>query len=127
MRRFFQYALLLAALIFAIIGISGLLGRVISTAQPRRGSELAGSLALAIVGVPVLYAIGRWVHQTLAGDPAERDRLWWSFYVNVVLIASLATASAFLIGIANDVIEGVRYDGSLVASSVVLTAVWATH
>ncbi len=90
-RRLFQYALLLAALLVAAFGVGGLLSRVISDAAARRGTELAGPLALTVVGVPVFWFLGRWIWQQLETDPVEQESAGWSFYINVALVGSFVT------------------------------------
>lgn len=126
-RRLFQYALLLAALVVAASGISGLLSRAISDAAARRGSELAGPLALTVTGVPVFWLLGRWIWQQLQTDPVERDSLGWSLYINVVLLGSLITAVSLAFAIAGSFIDGDGYDGTLVAPFVVAVAAWSSH
>lgn len=126
-RRLFQYALLLAALLVAASGISGLLSRVISDAAARRGSELAGPLALAVTGVPVFWLLGRWIWRQLQTDPDERDSIGWSLYVNLVLIGSLITAVSLAFAVADGFIAGDGYDGTLVAPLVVAGVVWMAH
>lgn len=126
-RRLFQYALLLAALVVAASGISGVLERVISDAAARRGTELAGPLALTVVGVPVFWLLGRWMWRQLQADPAEQGSVGWSFYLNAALIGSLITAVSTAFAIADGFIEGDGYQGTLVAPFLVAAAVWSTH
>jgi hypothetical protein len=127
LRRLFQYVLLLAALLVATSGISGVLGRVISDAAARRGTELAGPLALTVVGVPVFWLLSRWIWAQLQTDPAERGSVGWSFYLNVALIGSLIAAVSTAFAIAEGLIEGDGYEGTLVAPFVVAVAVWSAH
>lgn len=126
-RRLFQYALLLTALLVAAFGVGGILGRIISDADARRGSELAGPLALAVVGVPVFWFLGRWIWQQVQTDPIERDSFGWSLYINVVLLGSLLTAVSTAFAFADKVIQGDRYDGNTVAAFLVALAIWAGH
>ena len=126
-RRLFQYVLLLAALIVAAFGVGGLLSRLISDAVARRGSELAGPLALAVVGIPVFWLLGQWIWRQLKTDPAERDSVGWSLYINVALIGSLVTAVSTAFAIAGGFIEGDGYEGATVAAFLVAIAVWSGH
>jgi hypothetical protein len=126
-RRLFQYVLLLAALIVAAFGVGGLLGRVISDAAARRGSELAGPLALTVTGVPVFWFLGRWIWQQLQSDPLERHSVGWSLYINVTLVGSLITAVSTAFTIAGGFIEGDGYDGTVTAAFAVAVAVWSGH
>ncbi|MEA2000961.1 MAG: DUF5671 domain-containing protein [Actinomycetota bacterium] len=127
LRRLFQYVLLLAALVVAASGVSGVLGRVISDAAARRGTELAGPLALTVVGVPVFWLLSRWIWGQLQTDPAEQASVGWSFYLNAALIGSLSTAVSTAFAIAGRLIEGDGYEGTLVAPFVVAVAVWSAH
>lgn len=126
-RRLFQYALLLAALVVAAFGVGGLLSRAISDAAARRGTELAGPLALTVTGVPVFWLLGRWIWQQLHIDPVERDSVGWSLYTNVTLLGSLIATVSMAFAIAARFIDGDGYDGSLVAAFVVAAAVWSAH
>ncbi len=125
-RRLFQYVLLLAALIVAAVGLSGILERVIGGAAARRGSELAGSLALLSVGVPVFWALAVVLWRRLS-DPKEQRSVAWALYVNTVLIGSLSTIIGFAFAVANEFIDGSGYDGGLMAPLIVSTAVWGLH
>ena len=51
-RRLFVYTMLFVALIVAVVGLQGLLGRVLSTATVRSDEDLATTLALTLVGLP---------------------------------------------------------------------------
>jgi hypothetical protein len=126
-RRLFQYALLLAALLVAANGVSGVLSRVISDAAARRGSELAGPLALTVTGIPVFWLLGRWIWTQLHTDPIERRSAGWSLYLNVVLIGALITTVSLAFAIADGFISGDGYDGTEVAPFVVAVGVWAAH
>jgi hypothetical protein len=126
-RRLFQYALLLAALVVAAFGVGGLLSRAISDAAVRRSGELAGPLALTVTGVPVFSLLGRWIWQHLKTDPEEQGSVGWGLYINVVLLGSLITAVSAAFTIADGIINGNRNDGSAVATFVVATAVWLGH
>jgi hypothetical protein len=126
-RRLFQYALLAVALLVAASGVSGVLGRVISDAAARRGSELAGPLALTVVGVPTFGFLARWVWRQLRSDLDERKSVGWGLYLNAVLIGSLITAVSLAFAIAGEFIDGDGYDGTIVAPFVVAAAVWASH
>lgn len=126
-RRLFQYLLLLAALIVAASGISGILSQVISDAAARRDTELAGPLALTVTGVPVFWLLGRWIWAQLQHDPAERQSVGWSLYINTALLGSLITGVSLAFAIADGFISGDGYDGTTVAPFLVAVAVWAAH
>jgi hypothetical protein len=126
-RRLFQYALLLAALVVAASGVSGVLSQVISDAAARRSTQLAGPLALTVTGVPVFWLLGRWIWHQLQTDTAERESVGWSLYINVALIGSLIIAVSMAFAIAERYINGDGYDGNLLAPLLVAVAVWLGH
>ncbi len=126
-RRLFQYALLLVALVVAAVGVTGLLSRVISDADARRGAELAGPLASTVIGVPFFWMLARWIQKQHRNDRNERHSFAWAFYLNAALIGSLLTAGSTAFAIVSEFIEGEGYDGTIVAPFVVATAVWAAH
>jgi hypothetical protein len=126
-RRLFVYAMLFAALVVAALGLSGLLGRVMSTAAVRSDAEFATTLALTLVGVPVFAGIGRWVWRRLEADPAERDATGWALYMNGALVTSLAVTAGSTIALSQQWITGDGYDGEILATVIVWAVAWAGH
>jgi len=123
----FQYALLLAALVVAASGVSGVLSQVISDAAARRSTQLAGPLALTVTGAPVFWLLGRWIWHQHQTDTAERASVGWSLYINVALIGSLIIAVSMAFAIAERFVNGDGYDGNLLAPLLVAVAVWSGH
>jgi hypothetical protein len=128
-RRFFQYGLLILALVIASSGVGLLLSAVIAPgAIAARESELlATALAFVIVGVPVYLLLLRGTRRKIDSDPAERASLGWAVYVNVVLIGSLlvmigsgAATLLWLFGVD-------EYGAYRVAFLIVAAVVWFAH
>lgn len=125
-RRLFQYAITYVAFVVAAVGLSGILGDLLSDAAARGSAELAGSLAMTVVAVPVYVALARWVWRTLLADAAERNGAGWTLYLNAALVTALVSAigSAFIA--ANDLIEGTWRSPGL-AALIVWTVGWSAH
>jgi hypothetical protein len=125
-RRLFEYALLLAALIVAASGLSGILARVIGGAAARRDTELAASLAMVSVGVPVFWGFGVIMWRRLAAATEQRSAAW-SLYLNITLIGSVSFGAGYALSFTNELIDGDGYDGARLAPFVVACAVWMAH
>lgn len=128
-RRFFQYGLLILALVIASSGVGLLLSAVIAPGAivARESELLATALAFVIVGVPVYLLLLRWTRRKIDTDPAERASLGWAVYVNVVLIGSLlvmigtgGSALLWLFGVD-------EYGAYRVAFLIVAAVVWFAH
>lgn len=125
-RRLFVYAMAFVALIVASIGLSGVLGQLLSTAAARADNELAAPLALTVVGVPVFAGLFRSILRMHERDAEARTTLGWALYVN----ASVLTAGAVSIGYAFAVADGVirdTFEGANLAGLIVWFAAWALH
>ncbi len=126
-RRLFQYALLLVALGVAASGVTGLLSQVISGADVRRGTELAGPLASTVIGIPFFWMLARWIQRQHQANQDERHSFAWSLYLNAALIGSLVTAGSAAFAFLNGFIDGDGYDGTVLAPVVVASGVWTAH
>lgn len=89
-RRFFQYGTQYLVLMLSAVGLSGLLGRMLSRSSALAGgeSDLALDIAFTVVGVPLLVTIALWTRRTLQRDPSEARSLAW------VLSSTLSTLTA---------------------------------
>lgn len=125
-RRLFVYGMTYVALVVAGIGLTGLFGRIFTSAAARRDSELAEPLALAVVGLPVFLALARWLWRTHLAEPVERTTLSWALYVNGALLLGVAVAVGFAFALANNLIEGSNA-GEEIAGVLVWSAIWAAH
>ena len=127
-RRFFQYALMLAMLVVFASGLVGLLSRLFSSdtiyASPQ---ELARSLAFVVVGGPAYVLLVLWARRTLHLDPTERASSGWAFYVSAASLISLLS----LIGPLSELLQWsvglVPWQGAQLAAALVWLASWATH
>ena len=126
-RRFFVYVGLYVAFFVSAVGLSGLLGQVLSTAAARSDSDIATTLALVIVGVPVFAALARWTWRRLVADPADRASTGWSLYLNAALITSVALVATSLAALLSGFVDGSGYTGELLAMVLVWTAGWVGH
>lgn len=127
-RRFFQYALMLAMLVVVAVGLIGLLGRAFGTQVLYSSEEdLARSLAFVVVGGPAYAFLAMWARRQLRDDPNERVSVGWAFYVSA---ASLVTLTS-LIGPLHELLTwavGIRpWDGNQLAGVLVWSALWAIH
>ena len=125
-RRLFQYAITYIAFVVASIGVIGIFDNLLADAAAGDGSNMAGSLAMTVVALPVYVALARWIWRTHQTDATERGGAGWTLYLNAALITALGSAigSAFLA--ANDLIEGSWRSRGL-AALVVWTMGWAAH
>lgn len=126
LKRVFTYAMLFAALIVSAVGLTGTLGMLLSNADARRGSELAGPLAMAVVGVPVFALLARWVWRTHATDRTERASSAWILYLNLSLLTTLAVSIGYAFGVARMAID-TDWEGQAASGLVVWAGAWAGH
>ncbi len=125
-RRLFVYTMLFVALMVAATGLQGLIGRVLDSAS-RSDTELATTLALTLVGLPVYVALARWTWRRLNEHPGERHALGWTLYLTGSMTVSLATTSATSIGLFAQLVAGDGFDGRLMAMILVWATVWTLH
>ena len=126
-RRLFVYTMLFVALMVAVIGLQGLLGRVLSSATVRSDEELATTLALTLVGLPVFVALARWTWRRLIERPEERRALGWTLYLAAAAFTSLAGTAAMSITLLARLIDGDGFDGRLLAMALVWAGAWTAH
>ncbi len=131
-RRFFQYLLMLVALILAAFGISELLAAVLPSegtviAETEDAARLARPLAFVIVGTPVFLLLWRFTRRRIEENPAERASLGWSFYVTAAELIALVIAMVTAVNTLGWLFGTDDYSASAVAFFVVWTSVWAGH
>lgn len=131
-RRFFQYALLLTAMIVAAVGLSELLaaalpdaGTVIAQSEP--ATRLARPLAFVIVGLPAFLLLWRFTRRQIEENPAERDSLGWAFYVTVAMVIALVIIMVSGIAVLRWILGVADYSPTALAFLLVWSAVWAGH
>lgn len=121
-KQFLQYGSLYAAVHVAAWGVAG----VISLIREDRVADNAGTpLALTVVGVPIVFFLGRWVWRSLS-DPFERDAVF-GLYVNVTVVTALIAVmvSAGILG--HWLVGGGDYNGQAVGTLVAWAPVWGVH
>lgn len=127
-RRIIVYALLFALVIVAAIGVSGLVGRLLSTEEALAGDRFGGlaeSLAFTLVGGPFAAFVWRLSWKRL-DDPVERASIAWGLYVAAMSTLSLIVfVSGFLITAAA-LIEG-RWEPRDLANGIVWLGIWTWH
>ena len=128
-RRIFQYLLLLLTLVIAGLGVTGLLGRTLDFGKVITESRtgLARDLAFTIVGVPLLYAFGRWTRRVVMSNPSEARAFSFNAYLTVTSITSLAIALNGLHDFLSWAIGSDSYRGASVASMAVWGLIWTIH
>jgi hypothetical protein len=129
LRRFLQYAFLLAALFTSATGLTRLLATALpaETMAARRTTDLALGLSLTIVAVPTWALLWRLVARRLASEPEERAAPAWSLYLVAATTVSLIVAFINGVELGQWVVGVADYRPDAVAFTVVWAAVWAAH
>ncbi len=128
MRRIIVFVILFALVVIAATGVSGLLDRVIGAGQVIFASdtELALSLAFALIGAPLAAVLWWWERRRLVADPAERASLVWSLYLIAMSFVSLVSASTALASAAAAGIDG-EWNPRALSTGLVWSGVWVWH
>jgi len=125
-RRFFQYALLLGVYIVVAIGLSGVITALLPSPDTivRTGdTALARSVSFLVVGIPVLYGLGRWT-QRLLKDRDERQSFGWAFFLTVGSIISLITAATGVYTVLDSIAGRTDFDGQYLAQAIAWGLGW---
>ncbi|MDQ1596373.1 MAG: hypothetical protein QOH40_2929 [Arthrobacter pascens] len=129
-RRLILFLLLFVLVLIGTSGLSGLLGRLLSSGTSlaeRDVGGLARSLAFALVG-GTLAAILWWLVWRRLRESGERAALSWGLYVSGVYVVALITFSTALLGLASSAIGGDSPQWhSAAAAGLVWALVWAWH
>ncbi|WP_427174886.1 DUF5671 domain-containing protein [Arthrobacter sp. 92] len=129
-RRLVMYTLLFALVVVGAIGLSGLLGRLLSSGTVLAAGDIAGlarSLAFTLIGGP-LAAVLWWVVWRRLHEATERQSLAWGLYLTAVYTVSLITFSTALLGMFSSLIGGERQGWQQrLANGLVWAGVWAWH
>jgi hypothetical protein len=123
-RRVFQYLGAFIALIVSTTGVASLLERALDEGG---AEDMAGTLAMVVVGVPTFVFLARWIWIQLVTSPTERNSTGWTFYLNLTLVTTLATAAGSVIAAAVSAIDDGDLDARAVAQAVVWGGVWVLH
>ena len=129
LRRIIQYALLFALVVIAASGLSGLLGRLFSSAAVLAATDvpgLASGLAFTLIGGPLALLLWWFLWRRI--DAAERTAPGWGLYLAGMYGVSLILATTSLLGLAASLIGGPRGPwASPLADGLVWAAVWVWH
>lgn len=127
-RQFFQYVLLLALLVIAAIGLTGLLGALFDPARELSDdpSKLARDLAFTVIGVPLFLGLGEWTRRRLRNHEGERDA-WWIAYVTIASTLTLVMTFPALQELLMAAFGILDYHGINLATVLVWGGAWAAH
>ncbi len=129
-RRFFQYLLLFGLMIVVAVGLSDLLGLLLShetTLAGERSSTLARALTFSVFGVPMFALLAVWSRRRLQREPDEARSLGWAFYATVAPLTALLVAMGALHNVVSAALSDLGFDWSAIAPFVVWSAVWFVH
>ena len=129
LRRFFQYATLLAVLIIVGIGATGLLSELLpgGTVISRDTAGSARSIAFLIIGVPTLYGLAKWVSRSLT-ETDDRSSFAWAAYVTIASLSGLVVGGIAAAALASAVLGlSDEYDPGSLAMLIVWGAIWIVH
>jgi hypothetical protein len=125
-RRFFQYALLLGLVSIVATGAANLLASALPAETLLRSGSNAQPVAFLIIGVPVLYALVRWVNRSLESED-ERRSLGWALYISFTAFTALVTTIVGLFGVGEAILGIDDFDPAGLARALVWGLVWAIH
>ena len=125
-RHFFQYLILLAAVLVSAMGLSGTIGTVVDRATfvAADANETALNLAMLILGIPLTAVLGITARRRLAVDRTEIESFGWTLFVTVGTVAPLVVAMFGGYQTLLFVVRAERYDGFALTQFVVWGATW---
>jgi hypothetical protein len=129
LRRFLQYAFLLAALFAGATGTSRLIATLLPTGAMvvGRTEDLALGLSMTVVALPVWALLWRTVSRQLRADPAEREAPAWALYLVIATTVSLVLSYLSLVGVGRWLTGLEPYEPFALASVPVWAVVWVAH
>lgn len=129
LRRFLQYASLLAAVGTSAIGLSGLVELALPAQRVagRASGDLALSLSLSLVALPAAAGLWRVMRRRLTADPEERASGAWSLYLAVATTVAVTVAVFSLVEVVEWAVAGRAFPPDAAARALVWGAVWAAH
>jgi hypothetical protein len=123
-KRLFVFGSLYAALHVAAWGVAGLIA-ALDADSAVRGERAAAPLAMAVVGLPVLFLLGRWVWRSRT---EFRDRgAAFSLYINLALVTALVVVMVNAVAVADWLVGDASYSGIAVGGLLVWAPIWAAH
>ena len=128
-RRFFQYAVMLAMLVLTSIGVAGLIDAAAS-AGSRVTADATGtalSIAFVIVGLPVFVGLALYTSRKLRTDPREQRSVGWAVYLTIVLFGSLIAVMSLAGAFLAELLDERSIDRAIGIHALVWATVWAGH
>ena len=128
-RRFFQYAVMLAMLVLTSFGVAGLIDAATS-AGSRITVDATGtalSIAFVFVGLPVFLGLGIYTDHRLKVDPREQQSAGWAIYLTIVLFGSLVTVMSLTGAFLAELLDDGDIDRTIGIYAVVWAVVWGGH
>jgi hypothetical protein len=128
-RRFFQYAVMLAMLVLASFGVAGLIDAAAS-AGSRITTDAAGtalSIAFVVVGLPVFVGLALYTARKLRTDRREQHSVGWAVYLTIVLFGSLVTVMSLTGALLAELLDERSLDRTIGIYAVIWALVWAGH
>jgi hypothetical protein len=128
-RRFFQYAVMMAMLVLTSFGVAGLINAAASAGSRLTTdvTDTALSIAFVVVGLPVFVGLARYTAHKLRTDPREQHSAGWAVYLTVTLFGSLVTVMSLTGALLAELLDERSIDREIGIYAVVLSIVWAGH
>lgn len=120
-RLFFQYALTLGLFVTFIVGLAGLLGKLLGAAKDvvTDQSSLASNLAFVVVSGPLLAWLLLWLKKSVARNPQEAAGFIPTFFATLAAIISLLVFMSSAIAVSYNLIDGAPSLGDTSARAIV--------
>ena len=107
-RLFFQYALTLGLFVTFIVGLAGLLGKLLGGSKDvvTDQSSLASNLAFVVVSGPLLAWLLLWLKKSIARNPQEAAGFIPTFFATLAAIISLLVFMSSAIAVSYNLLDG---------------------
>lgn len=128
-RRFFQYGVMLAMLVLAAIGVSGIINAATSASNriTTANSETALFIAFVFVALPVFAGLVLYTSRRLRVDPREQASAGWAIYLTVALIGSLVTVMSLAGAFLSEFLDDATANRTVAIYALTWASVWAAH
>lgn len=127
-RDFFKYLALFIAVLITCFGLSGILTYLLNYQQDIFNSklDLARWMSFAVIGVPLVAIIYRWIKREFYRNPNTKDSPVWQIYL---LLATAASLMLWFVPLQNalQTFAGAPYSPRSVSSTAIAFFVWAIH
>ena len=133
-RLFFQYALTLGLFVTFIVGLAGLLGKLLGGSKDvvTDQSSLASNLAFVVVSGPLLAWLLLWLKKSIARNPLEAAGFIPTFFATIAAVISLLVFMSSAIAVSYNLIDGAPAVGYTSARAIVwgialIAVLWASN